>query len=195
MRADSWRPCAALVLFAAVLSSGCRQDMHDQPKYEPLEASTIFQDGKSSRSWVDGTVARGMLGDDQTLQTGRTDDDEFVTELPIQLDRALLERGQNRYDAFCSPCHGRTGDGRGMVVKRGFKKPTSFHDPRLQASPAGYFFNAITNGFGQMSSYRSQLSVHDRWAVTSYVQTLQLSRNMPADQLSTQELQQIEGDH
>lgn len=178
---------AVIALFAAA----CRQDMHDQPKLEPLEASPIFQNGAGSRYLVEGTVARGQLRQDQVFYTGLTPEDTFATTLPIPLDRKLLERGQSRFNAFCSPCHGQTGDGRGMVVQRGFKNPTSFHDQRLVDSPVGYYFNAITNGFGQMSSYAAQIAPADRWAIAAYVKALQLSQSIPVEQLSAEEREKV----
>lgn len=166
--------------------------MHDQPKYEPLESSTIFENGAASRPLIEGTVAQGMLREDQILYTGRTPDDRFVTELPVELTRELLDRGQTRFNAFCSPCHGRLGDGSGMVVQRGFKHPQSLHETRLRESPLGYFFNVITNGFGDMSSYAAQISPADRWAIVAYVRALQLSQNVPVEVLSPDELGQVE---
>jgi len=172
-------PLAAL----ALLTVGCRQDMHDQPKIEPLEASTIFGNGAASRPMIEGTVARGQLFEDQVLHTGRTADDQFASTLPLPLTRDLLDRGQNRFDAFCSPCHGRVGDGLGMVVQRGFKRPNSFHDQRLVDSPVGYYFDVMTNGFSQMSSYAAQISPADRWAIAAYIKALQLSQSIPVEQL------------
>jgi mono/diheme cytochrome c family protein len=165
--------------------------MHDQPKYEPLEASTFFADGSSARPMVEGTVARGMLREEMAYYTGRTADDRFVTELPTPLTPELLERGRSRYNAFCSPCHGQRGDGQGMIVRRGFKQPSSFHEPRLRNTAAGYFFNVMTNGFGQMSSYAAQLSHQDRWAITAYIYALQLSRNIPASELDESERRRL----
>lgn len=173
-----------LLCLAGLLASGCRQDMHDQPKYEPLEASEVFADGRSSRQPVVGTVARGLLLNDPIFETGRDADDLFVVDSPMPVDHDLLKRGRGRYDAYCSVCHGRTGDGLGMVVKRGFKQPTSFHEDRLRESPVGYFFDVMTNGFGQMSSYSAQLPPADRWAIAAYVKALQLSRHVPVDRLT-----------
>jgi mono/diheme cytochrome c family protein len=175
-----------------LLAAGCRQDMHDQPKLEPLEASTVFGNGAGSRPMVEGTVARGQLRNDEPFYTGRTSDDEFVTELPLEIDQELLGRGQSRFNAYCSPCHGRVGDGDGMVVQRGFKHPKSFHELRLRESPVGYFFHVITNGFGEMSSYAAQIPPRDRWAVVAYIRALQLSQNVPVEQLGAEALAKIE---
>lgn len=185
------RTTIALALLG-LLSLGCRQDMHDQPRHEPLEPSTFFANGGSSRSPVEGTVARGTLLDDITFTTGRTAEDQFVATLPLSLTRPLLERGRRRFEAFCSPCHSRLGDGGGMVVQRGFKQPRSFHELRLVESPVGYFFDVITNGFGQMSSYAAQIDPADRWAIAAYVKALQLSRRVPVDRLTPAELKQLE---
>lgn len=185
------RRTLALALLG-LMSFGCRQDMHDQPRHEPLEPSAFFANGSSSRAQVDGTVARGTLLDDITFTTGRTDEDQFVAALPLPLTRPLLERGRHRFDAFCSPCHGRLGDGGGMVVQRGFKQPRAFHELRLVESPVGYFFDVMTNGFGQMSSYAAQIDPADRWAIAAYVKALQLSRRVPVDRLTPAELRQLE---
>ena len=190
MRANS---TATLLILAVALTSGaCRQDMHDQAKYEPLEESSFFDNGMSSRPLVEGTIAREMPPEKTALHTGRTPNDEFITELPMELDRELLERGRSRFDAFCSPCHGQTGDGLGMIVRRGFKQPISFHDQRLRESSVGYYFDVMSNGFGQMSSYASQIPVRDRWAIAAYIAALQLSQHVPVDRLSADEQQQLE---
>ncbi|MGB5295479.1 MAG: cytochrome c [Thermoanaerobaculia bacterium] len=190
MRAN---PTAICVMLAVALTSGaCRQDMHDQAKYEPLEESSFFDNGMASRPLIEGTIAREMPTQKTAFHTGRTPNDEFVTELPMELERALLDRGRSRFDAFCSPCHGQTGDGLGMIVRRGFKQPTSFHDQRLRESPVGYYFDVMSNGFGQMSSYASQIPAQDRWAIAAYISALQLSQNIPVDSLSAEEQQQLD---
>jgi len=190
LRADS--TATFLMLVVALTFGACRQDMHDQAKYEPLEESPFFDNSMSSRSPVEGTVAREMPLEKTTFYTGRTPNDEFVTELPMELDRELLEKGRSLFDAFCSPCHGQTGDGLGMIVRRGFKQPTSFHDQRLRESPVGYYFDVMSNGFGQMSSYASQIPARDRWAIAAYISALQLSQNMPIDSLSAEEQQLLD---
>ncbi len=177
-----------------LLASGCRQDMHDQPKFEPLEATSLFADGAASRPMIEGTVARGMLRDDKVFYTGRTPEDQFVDQLPVPLTRELLDRGQTRFNAFCSPCHGRVGNGDGMVVQRGFKHPQSFHEPRLLASPVGYYFQVMTNGFGQMSSYAAQIQPADRWAIVAYIRALQSSQRTRVDDLSAEDLKRVESE-
>ncbi len=180
-----------LLALAAVVVGGCRQDMHNQPKYQPLEASELFPDGASSRTPVEGTVARGLLLEDSRLYRGMEADGSFVAEIPVPVTAELVARGQERYDIFCSPCHGRTGEGQGMIVQRGFKQPESFHVARLADTQDGYFYDVISNGFGQMSSYASQVKQEDRWAIVAYVRALQLSRRAPAEMLTADELQKL----
>jgi len=180
-----------LLLPALVLSAGCRQDMHDQPRYEPLEENAFFDDGRASRPKIDGTVARGQLRLDPHLYEGRAADGSgaWVTSFPFEVDAAGLDRGQQRYDIFCSVCHDRTGSGNGMVVQRGFKRPPSMHEQRLRDAQVGYIFDVITNGYGAMPDYRSQIPARDRWLIAAYLRALQLSQNatpedVPADQRS-----------
>ena len=176
----------ALAGAVLMLSAGCelRQAMYDQQKYEPLEASSFFANGQASRMPVEGTVARGQLRLDSHLYEGRVNG-ELATTLPasIKLDQGLLERGQERFNIYCSPCHGRTGEGNGMIVSRGLKQPPSFHLARLQEIPIGHFFDTMTNGYGVMYSYASRVPVKDRWAIAAYIRALQLSQNAAYDQL------------
>src|SRR5687767_9773570 len=146
----------SVIGFLLLGAPSCRQDMHDQTKLEPYESSRFFADGQASRPLPAGTVARGQLREDKLLHTGMTPAGAFTAELPIPLDAQVLRRGRDRYDVFCAPCHDRLGSGRGMVVRRGFKAPTSFHDERLRQAPVGYFFDVMTNGFATMPSYASQ---------------------------------------
>jgi mono/diheme cytochrome c family protein len=169
---------AVLVLLAAAVT-GCRQDMHDQPKYRPFRESEIFADKRSARPFVPGTVARGTLREDAVLYTGKSGGD-FVTEIPVKVTADLLARGQAQYQVFCAPCHGRTGRGDGMIVQRGFKKPSSYHVDRLRQMPIGYFYDVMTIGFGAMSDYSAQVTPEDRWAIAAYVRTLQYSQYAPA---------------
>ncbi len=165
-------PAMVLLVLAA---TACRQDMHDQPKYEPLEPSAFFKDGRSSRPLVDGTVARGRLETATPYYTGK-DGDAWVRQAPVPATAAVLARGRERYDVFCSVCHDRIGNGDGMIVRRGFKQPPSFHEERLRAEADGHFFDAITHGFGVMPNYAEQIPVADRWAITLYIRALQLSQ-------------------
>lgn len=176
-----------LVLALAVLAAaGCRQDMHDGPKYKALRASDFFADGRSARNLPAGTVARGWLRDDDALYTGRVNG-EFVDQFPFPIGRDELERGRQRFNIYCTPCHGRLGDGKGMVVQRGLRQAASYHNDRLRQEKVGYFFDVITNGFGAMQGYAEQVPVRDRWLIIAYIRALQLSQNariedVPADE-------------
>ena len=190
----------AVVLVAALFGLGCRQDMHDQPRYEPLEANPFFENGMASRSPVEGTVARGHLREDTAFYSGKDELGTFIVSLPMASDKALLRRGHERYDIFCSPCHGRLGDGKGMVVQRGFKAPPSLHQDRLREQPVGYYVDAMTNGFGTMASYASQVRAEDRWAIAAYIKVLQFSQRAhltdlpPSDQEAIRQLGQTPSD-
>jgi cytochrome c553 len=165
-------PAAALIL----VTSGCRIDMHIQPYYRPLAKSDFFSDGRSARNPVDGTVARGDLREDVYLYTGKIGNaDGDYMPFPVTLD--VLTRGQDRFNVYCAPCHGRVGDGNGFIPSRGLKRPPSYHIDRLRKAPIGYFFDVATNGFGVMQDYSAQVSPHDRWAIASYIRALQLSQN------------------
>lgn len=149
--------------------------MHDQPKVKPLRASAFFADGRASRPLPEGTVARGQLDDDGPFFTGKANG-AYVRTSPVALTRPLLERGRERYDIYCSPCHDRVGNGGGMIVQRGFRRPPSLHEERLRQAALGYFFEIIGNGFRVMPSYAQQVPVADRWAIATYVRALQLSQ-------------------
>jgi mono/diheme cytochrome c family protein len=167
-----------LLVFATsvmgLVGSACRQDMHDQPKYIPLRASAFFSDNRSARPAIPDTVPRGHLDDDALLYTGRQDG-RIAAVFPFPVDAKVMSRGQERYDIFCAPCHGRAGNGDGMVVRRGYRRPPPYADARLLTEPAGHFFDVITNGFGAMPDYAAQISAGDRWAIVAYVRALQLS--------------------
>jgi len=180
---------SALIVVLALGLAGCRQDMHDQPKYVPLRASTFFADGLSARAPVPGTVARGTLNEDTLFSTGKVGTQD-ATVFPFAVDDKVMRRGQERYDIFCSPCHARTGNGDGMVVQRGYRQPPSLHLDRLRTAPVGHYFDVITNGFGAMPDYAAQIRPEDRWAIAAYVRALQLSAHaaltdVPADQRGT----------
>jgi mono/diheme cytochrome c family protein len=161
---------------AALALAGCRQDMHDQPKYIPLRESTFFTDARSARPLVEGTVARGHLRDDELTYTGKMNGQD-ATMFPSAIDARVIARGRERFDIYCSPCHGRTGQGDGMVVLRGYRRPPTFHQDRLRDAPVGHFFDVITNGFGAMPDYAAQIRAEDRWAIIAYVRALQLSEH------------------
>lgn len=167
---------------AVLAGSACRQDMHDQPKAKPQSKSTFFVDGRTGRPPVEGAVGRGQLREDDHLYRGKVDG-KFVTTFPFPIDAAIMERGRERYNIFCSPCHGATGLGNGMVVQRGFKVAASHHLERLRNETNGYWFDVITNGFGVMPAYAPQIPVEDRWAIIAYVRALQLSRNATAEDI------------
>jgi hypothetical protein len=159
---------------AMLLLAGCRQDMHDQPKYVPLRQGDLHADQRSARPIVEGTVPRGLLRDDDLLETGR-ENGQDATRFPFPVTAEVLARGRVRYDIFCAPCHDRTGRGNGMIVRRGYRQPPSFHIDRLRQSPVGHYFDVVTNGFGAMPDYRAQVPVRDRWAIVAYIRALQLS--------------------
>lgn len=166
----------AVVAAALVAATGCRQDMHDQPKLEPYESSEFFTDGRASRPLVPGTVARGRLFEDEHLHRGTVDGAPAET-FPFEVTRAVLERGRERYGIHCAPCHGAAGDGDGMVVRRGMTRPPSYHLARLREAPPGYFFDVITNGFGAMYDLSDRITAEDRWAIAAYVRVLQAAQN------------------
>jgi len=167
---------SALLLTAAA----CRQDMHDQPKYRGLRSSTFFADGQSARPLVSNTVARGQLKEDVLLHTGK-DGPNVAEVFPFPVTDAVMARGQERFDIFCAPCHGRTGNGDGMVVRRGYRRPPSYSDERIRNTSVGHIFDVITNGFGAMPDYEAQVPPADRWAIVAYVKALQLSAYAPLE--------------
>jgi mono/diheme cytochrome c family protein len=161
-----------------LILAGCsRLDMQDQPKYRPQRPSDFFADGRSERQPVEGTLARGTLNEDTAYYEGKDADGNDVEEFPIAINKAVIERGQQRFDVYCAPCHGRIGNGLGMVVRRGFKQPPSYHNPRLREAPVGHFYDVITNGYGAMLNYASQVQPRDRWAIVAYIRALQYSEN------------------
>jgi mono/diheme cytochrome c family protein len=167
----------AAVLVLLVLCSACRLDMQVQPRVNPLAKSDFFPDQRSARPPVEGTVARGQLREDTYFYTGKIGNTPG-DYMPFPVTREVLDRGRERYNIFCAPCHSRIGDGNGFVPSRGFaRKPPSYHIPRLQKAPVGYFFDVITEGFGTMPDYSSQIPARDRWNIVAYVRALQLSQN------------------
>ncbi len=177
---------AAWIAGAVFLLAGCRLDMHLQPKYLPYEPTDFFGDGRSERPPVEGTVARGELRLDELYYTGKENGVE-ADEFPFPITRADLDRGQERYNIYCTPCHDYLGNSYGFVVRRGFPLPASYHIQRLREAPAGHFFGVITNGMGAMYSYADRLDPADRWRIVAYIRVLQASRNahladVPADE-------------
>ncbi|MCC7417090.1 MAG: cytochrome c [Acidobacteria bacterium] len=181
----AWRRLALLLCLLPV-SAACRQDMHNQPKYIPLRESGFFDDGRSARPLVEGTVARGQLRDDTLLYTGKIDGADAGV-LPFPVDARLMARGRERFDIYCAPCHGRSGDGAGMVVQRGYRRPPALTDERLRTAPAGHFFDVMTNGFGAMPDYAAQVDAHDRWAIVAYIRALQLAAHATIDDVPAAE--------
>jgi mono/diheme cytochrome c family protein len=187
-----WRPLAGIaIVLAALLVAGCRQDMHNAPRYEVFEASDSFTDGRASRSAPAGTVARGWLREDEALNTGKRDGVP-VDVIPFAVAHADLQRGQERYTIYCTPCHGQLGDGNGMVVERGLRQAANFHQDRLREERIGYFFDVITNGFGAMQGYAEQVPVRDRWLIAAYVRALQYSQNASINDVPPERRGQLE---
>jgi len=167
-------PCVVLIVMA---TSACRLDMHVQPRFNPLAKNDFFADQRSARPLVEGTVARGELRADAYFYTGKIDNNPG-DYFPFAVDETVLARGRERFNVFCAPCHSRLGDGNGFIPSRGFpRKPPSYHIERLRKAPVGYFFDVMTNGFGLMPDYASQIPPKDRWAIVAYIRALQLSQN------------------
>jgi hypothetical protein len=175
LRKDRFSVVAALLTIA--LCSACRIDMHVQPRENPLSRSDFYTDQRSERPPVEGTVARGQLHEDTYFYTGKIGNNPGDV-MPFPVTREVLDRGRERFNIFCAPCHSRLGDGNGFVPSRGFPRmPPSFHIARLQKAPVGYFYDVITEGFGIMPDYASQIPPQDRWSIVAYVRALQLSQN------------------
>ena len=193
--------CLLLTVFC-LLFLGCRYDMQDQPRYKAYKESDFFKDKRASRDLPEGTVPRGFLREDKALYTGKTDSEQtpapkpagtpavdaagnsvvtdfsgLVSEFPVPVTKDLIDRGEQRYKVFCIVCHGPVGNGDGMIVRRGFSKPPTYHDDRLRNAPVGHFYDVITNGQGKMNGYAAQIPPADRWAIVSYIRTLQISQN------------------
>jgi mono/diheme cytochrome c family protein len=178
--------CTAALAVGLAACNPIRQDMANQPKNRPLSPSSFFPDGRSERPLVENTVAHGSIANDELVVSKESN------AFPLPLSAELLERGRQRYDIFCSPCHGLQGDGNGMAVTRGMKHPPSYHQDRLRNSPNGYYFDNITNGFGGMLGYSAQIPPADRWAIVAYIRALQLSRNAKTSDLPAELRQKLE---
>jgi len=177
LRSNFHRAAAFGIGSVAILAlTACRQDMQDEPRYKPLAASEFFADHRSARPQVEGTVARGHLRIDEARYTGKLDGED-IDQFPIPIARADIERGRDRFNIYCTPCHGRLGDGNGMVVLRGFRQPTSYYSDKLMKAPVGHFFDVMTNGFGAMPSYASRVEPDDRWRIVAYIRALQFSES------------------
>jgi mono/diheme cytochrome c family protein len=165
----------AAVVSATLILSGCRQDMHDQPRFKPLAESDFYSDLRSARAPVENAVARGQLQEDTYFYTGKLGNNPG-DYMPFPVNEEVLARGEQRFNIYCAPCHSRLGDGNGTIVQRGFRHPPSYHDDRLRKAPLGYFFDVMTNGFGAMPDYASQIPPQDRWCIVAYIRALQLSQ-------------------
>jgi hypothetical protein len=174
LRTDLKLAAVAIALAAGV---ACRQDMQDQPKFIPLRPSEFFADGRSERPLIEGTVARGHLNDDTPFYTGKGPDGKPIETFPFPITKEVILRGQDRFNIYCAPCHDRTGSGNGMIPRRGFRHPPSYHTDQIRQLSNGFIFDVITNGFGAMPDYAAQIPPRDRWAIVSYVRALQLSQN------------------
>ena len=181
----------AFAVCAAALA-GCTQQMAEQPRCGPLEASTFFADERCARQPVEGTVARGYLHLDEHLYAGTVDGRPADT-LPFPVTRQLLERGQERFNIYCTPCHDHLGSGQGMIVRRGFSPPPSLHIERLRLAPVGHFFQVISNGYGAMPNYGKQVSPHDRWAIAAYIRALELSQHTTLAEVPEEARRQLQG--
>ncbi len=191
-----------LLAACSLFSLSCRYDMQDQPRYKAFKKSEFFKDDKAMRDLPEGTVARGMLHEDKAFYTGKKENaggaattaapatatdasgntvitsfPDVIEDFPVPITKQLVDRGEERYRIFCIVCHGPVGNGDGMIVRRGFPKPPTYHDDRLRNAPVGHFFDVITNGWGKMNSYASQVPAADRWAIVAYIRTLQISQN------------------
>ena len=186
-----FRGRALIVLLMLVTAVSCRQKMSNQPRYDPLEPSSFFQDGMSARPRIPGTVARGELVTDPVLETGRINGAD-IDGFPFPVTKQVLDRGQERFDIYCSECHGRTGDGNGMIPSRGYRRPPSFHTDTLRAAKTGHFFDVMTNGFGAMPPYKTMVPARDRWAIVAYIRALQLSQHAPLADVPAQERAKLE---
>src|SRR5438552_3622107 len=191
-RKPAWWLRFFLAALLGLAGAGCRRDMFHQPISKPLERSDFFQDNHmASRPLVPNTVARGHLHEDEIFFTGKRGTN-LVQTIPLPITRELLERGSERFDIYCAVCHGRTGEGRGMIVQRGFPPPPSFHIDRLRQAPIGHFFDVITQGYGIMYSYAERVEPADRWAISAYIRALQLSRNATLADLTAAERSRLE---
>ena len=169
--------------------------MHDAPRYDPLEASTVLPNGSSAQPLVAGTVSRSeaagsQLNDDELLHTGKING-QLADAFPFAITRAELDRGEERFNIYCSPCHGRTGDGNGMVVQRGYRQAANYHIDRLRKMPVGYFYDVMTNGFGAMPDYKAQIPTDDRWRIAAWVRVLQFSHAAAESDVPAEELRRL----
>lgn len=166
-------------------------NMDDQNRYDPQERSKFFADGSAMRVPEEGTIARGELREDDAYYKGTDAAGEFINTIPVRVDRALMSRGQERYNIYCAPCHSLAGDGKGIVPKRGFLPPPSFHDEKVRAFSDGYIYSVISNGVRNMPAYKKQIPVNDRWAIVAYVRALQRTQNATANDVPEDKLKEL----
>jgi hypothetical protein len=183
---------AGLVALAALLC-GCRADMQDTPKAKTFRESRFYDDRMTARQLIAGTVPATGLADDELLYNG-TVGGRVATVFPFPVTREVLDRGRDRYNIFCSPCHGRLGDGDGMIVRRGFRRPPSYHIERLRQAPVGHFYDVIAHGFGSMYDYAARVAPRDRWAIVAYIRALELSQNATLADVPPRERAQLTGE-
>jgi hypothetical protein len=187
-----WLLAPGFFAFLLLSLPACRQQMADQSRYEPLEESSFFPDHRSARPLPVGVIPRGLLNEDDHFFTGRVNG-QLATGFPFEITTGVLERGRERYNIFCTPCHDHIGTGNGMAVRRGFRsRPPTFHMDRLREAPAGHFYDVITNGFGAMNDYAAQIRPADRWAIVAYIRALQFSQNAKAQDLSAEDRRALE---
>jgi cytochrome c553 len=190
-RASNFFFCCVFTLLL-VITASCRRDMFNQPSTQPLSRNDFFQDNQmASRPLVMHTIARGQLQEDEAFYAGKIGTN-LVTTFPMPVTRELLDRGRERFDIYCSVCHGRTGEGNGMIVQRGFPVPPSYHIDRLRQAPVGHLFDVMTQGYGIMYSYAERVKPEDRWAIAAYIRALQLSQNMKLAELPSSERTKLE---
>ncbi len=182
----------AIALAAVLALSACRQKMANQPRYDPLEASDFFTDGMAARPRIAGTVARGEMTADPFFDTGRING-QVADGFPFPITKDVLDRGHQRFDIYCGQCHGRVGDGNGMIPSRGYRRPPSFHTEILRTRPTGHFFDVMTNGFATMPPYRTMVSPQDRWAIVAYIRALQLSQSATVADVPVAERTKLDG--
>jgi hypothetical protein len=200
----------SLAVFALVAFGCARDDMWYQKKVETYETSDFFADGIATRLPVEGTVAQGTIRDDKLMYEG-TENGATAARFPFPITKERLERGRDRYDAFCMPCHGATGDGMGMIVQRGFKQPEALTAAHLVSAPPGYYFRVLkvgysaANGGTKLSGINDsegktdfvhppilkKLKAEDAWATIAYIRALQLSQDAPLDELTPEEIDKI----
>jgi mono/diheme cytochrome c family protein len=202
----------SLGALALLTGAGCRQEMANQPRYNPLAESDFFGDGRSARAPEPGTVARGESADDAALDNGRSQEARWAASVtgsgagfgfnlitvyrggfsfPVPVDDEVMRRGQERFNIYCAVCHDRVGTGRGKIVERGYLRPPSYHIERLRNAPLAHYYEVVSNGYGAMPSYSDKLTPDDRWAVIAYIRALQWSQYVRYADLTDEERRKL----